>query len=256
MKNLRIDKSSTHAGILSALAVHENPDDFCRQVLLLGLEFKHVHGVFILAFSAEMKLDIVGSCRGSILELDLSILQDEVRFSLNSQNRELVRTINISHEELPDLCATIIPSFRTDLCEGVLLLLHDDIPQPGQIEEATFLSLSFASGFYCSESRTRSARNRLNRNQKSSTGRTLNELTERQLLILSFIQLGKTNDIIARLLNFSMATVKNDLAWIFHVLGVSSRIDAVIEAEKRGLLPPPPRGGQFSEPLETGNRGV
>ena len=105
----------------------------------------------------------------------------------------------------------------------------------------TQIALAFACEMYCSPkwgsaiSLSRSGRR---------VGVHLNSeirLSTRQKAVLEHIAEGKTNDRIARILNYSVATVKNDISAIFQYLGVTNRHDAIVEAEKRNLITPPPR---------------
>jgi len=61
-------------------------------------------------------------------------------------------------------------------------------------------------------------------------------LTERQLEILSFLQQGLQNKIIAHQLDLSEATVKVHVRHIFSVLGVKNRTQAVQKAQEIGIL--------------------
>lgn len=62
-------------------------------------------------------------------------------------------------------------------------------------------------------------------------------LTPRQRQVLELILRGRSNKAIAAELSLSEATVKMHLGYVFKILGVSNRTQAVIEAEKMGLFP-------------------
>ena len=70
------------------------------------------------------------------------------------------------------------------------------------------------------------------------------QLTPRQIEVLSLLCEGLSNKLIGRRLNISSATVKLHVASILRVLQVSSRLQAVIAARSLGLvnatLPPEP----------------
>lgn len=68
-----------------------------------------------------------------------------------------------------------------------------------------------------------------------STG-ALARLTPRQREVLHFLEQGMSNKEIARLLNCAENTVKNHVAAILHLLGVSNRIKALEEARRQRLL--------------------
>ena len=61
-------------------------------------------------------------------------------------------------------------------------------------------------------------------------------LTPRQLEVLALLCQGLPNKLICRQLNISAGTVKAHISSILRELGVSSRLQAVVEASHRGLL--------------------
>ncbi|MDQ2695021.1 MAG: response regulator transcription factor [Pseudomonadota bacterium] len=63
-------------------------------------------------------------------------------------------------------------------------------------------------------------------------------LTPRQLDVLRLMGLGLANKVIARRLDVAEGTVKLHVAAIMHALHVHNRTHAVIEAARRGLIPP------------------
>ncbi|GJQ53218.1 MAG: hypothetical protein HKUEN02_20650 [Anaerolineaceae bacterium] len=62
------------------------------------------------------------------------------------------------------------------------------------------------------------------------------QLTEREIQILRLVAQGLTNKEIAYALNIAERTVEYHLGEIFRRLEVSSRIAAVVKAQKMGLL--------------------
>jgi transcriptional regulator EpsA len=64
----------------------------------------------------------------------------------------------------------------------------------------------------------------------TAAGKTKKLITDRQTEILRHVQMGKSNDEIAHLLNISPLTVKNHIQKILHKLDVSNRAHAVAKA--------------------------
>ncbi|ESJ26792.1 LuxR family transcriptional regulator [Cupriavidus sp. HPC(L)] len=62
------------------------------------------------------------------------------------------------------------------------------------------------------------------------------QLTPRQLEVLGQLALGRSNKIIAHHLGLSENTVRVHVAAILDHLGVVSRVEAIIEAQRRGLI--------------------
>ena len=61
-------------------------------------------------------------------------------------------------------------------------------------------------------------------------------LTPREREVLALLCAGMPNKIIARELDISISTVKVHIGQILSELGVTSRLQAVVEANRRGLL--------------------
>lgn len=61
-------------------------------------------------------------------------------------------------------------------------------------------------------------------------------LTAREIEILEWVAVGKTNEAIALIHKRSMNTVKNQLRLIFHKLDVVNRAQAVMEAMRLGVM--------------------
>lgn len=82
-----------------------------------------------------------------------------------------------------------------------------------------------------------------------TSGHLLQELTERELQILTLVARGLTNKAIGIELTISDRTVQNHLAVIFGKLQSSNRTEAVMRAVKMGLISP--GIGNPDEPYET-----
>jgi DNA-binding NarL/FixJ family response regulator len=74
------------------------------------------------------------------------------------------------------------------------------------------------------------------------------ELTNRQLDVLQYLALGKSNREIAKLIGIESKTVENYLPLIYDRLRVQSRQEAITKARAAGFGPPP----DGSNPLENG----
>jgi DNA-binding NarL/FixJ family response regulator len=68
--------------------------------------------------------------------------------------------------------------------------------------------------------------------QRDPTG---SDITDRESDILRLMAAGLTNAAIADALHLSDKTVRNYVSSIFHKMGATSRVDAVVRARKAGL---------------------
>ncbi|MBL4827227.1 MAG: response regulator transcription factor [Spongiibacteraceae bacterium] len=71
---------------------------------------------------------------------------------------------------------------------------------------------------------------------QSNNNKQPKELTSRQLQVLSLLCEGKPNKIIARELNLSENTVRVHVSAILSLLSVASRSEAMLVAQKQGLI--------------------
>jgi DNA-binding NarL/FixJ family response regulator len=70
---------------------------------------------------------------------------------------------------------------------------------------------------------------------QEQTMKPISQLTEQERVVLVLVALGRRNARIADELSISIRTVENHLYHIFHKLGVSSRIEAVLYALRNDL---------------------
>lgn len=75
--------------------------------------------------------------------------------------------------------------------------------------------------------------------RKNKDNKQAEELTARQLQVLSLLCEGKPNKIIARELDLSENTVRVHVSAILSLLGVASRSEAILAAQKQKLIHPP-----------------
>lgn len=61
--------------------------------------------------------------------------------------------------------------------------------------------------------------------------------SDRQLQVLGLLAEGLSNTEIGRKLSISASLAKQEVAFLMHSLGARSRLDAVVQAQKNGLLP-------------------
>jgi len=67
-------------------------------------------------------------------------------------------------------------------------------------------------------------------------------LTDRQIEVLALLMKGKSNKVIAGMLNMAVPTVKNHITVVLKALGVATRTEAVIKVGKMGWEWPPKSG--------------
>jgi response regulator RpfG family c-di-GMP phosphodiesterase len=73
-------------------------------------------------------------------------------------------------------------------------------------------------------------------NRRRSPDPDVGQLTRREVEVLHLMAEGLANDIIAQRLILSLNTVRNHVQRILNKLGAHSKLEAVVEADRRGLL--------------------
>lgn len=227
--------------VITAVAMHPKPDDFCKELALRGLNDGGIVAVVILNHSQNAELQIVGSY-GPKIVLDLANdLINEIEAATREKNQASLRVVKVGQPEVPVRSAFLVPSTPMTVSSGVIAIFYSEERSPDVFEVSTQIALAFACEMYCSPNWGSGVGTSIRSKRGSQTGEGEARLTTRQKAVLEYMAEGRTNDRIARLLNYSVATVKNDISSIFQYLGVSNRHDAIAEAANRSLLPPPPQ---------------
>jgi DNA-binding CsgD family transcriptional regulator len=189
-------------------------------------------GAAIVSLDYNAELTVVGRFGSQSITDSIAALKQEVEVATRQKHEESIRVIkyldNIS-------LVALIPSPPSAATAGAICLFFEDQADLAEIDHETQLLLSFACELYCSpywsyqNTSTRVKRHSLD-------GDEIKSLTQRQILVLELIADGKTNERIAKILNYSVATIKNDISMIFRFFNVDDRNQAVSEAINRGIL--------------------
>lgn len=123
-----------------------------------------------------------------------------------------------------------LPLVRQEIPNGCLVLVLSANLQEPQIPQFVFEVISKALGFFVEVKPKSSA----SPSKRNSTGPT--SLTARQVLILNLIQNGYSNNLMAKDLNLSESTIRQETIRIYKALDVSGRAEAVEKAQASGLI--------------------
>lgn len=232
--------NSPAIAVMTAVAMHPRPDDFCREIALRSLNETDVQAVAIVNLGNHAELQIVGSYGPKLILDQINGYSDRIQTAIREKNRVSVHVFELDDEKVDAQSLVLVPSTPMTMSTGVLAVFFSN-KKPVEVFDAnTRISLAFASEMYCSPNWGLQNNASIRSKRAVSNSTAEDKLTARQKAVLEYIAAGKTNDRIARLLNYSVATVKNDISALFQFLGVSNRQDAVDEAKNRLLLPPPP----------------
>jgi DNA-binding CsgD family transcriptional regulator len=224
--------------IVNAVAMHPKADDFCRELALRALFDNAVIGACIVYLNANAELNVVGRYGPVEVTDSIAQLRSEIETATRQKHMESLRIAEITDEET--LHAALIPTPPTSASSGVIVIFFNEAGKHATIDYETQVTLAFACEMYCSPNWSFPATGSLRSKRSTTDEFGVISLTSRQKKVLELIAEGRTNDRIARVLNYSVATVKNDISAIFQFLGVNNRHDAVDEAGRRELVAPPP----------------
>jgi DNA-binding CsgD family transcriptional regulator len=234
-----LDQPAT--AVMGALAMHAKPHDFCRELAMRALNSKEVSGVFIVEPTHSAELHIIGQYGTGDLVEAVHALQSEIELSIREKYTSSLRLLQLDGFGSTSLATALVPSSPMATTSSVLVIFYKTKKEKVVIDRSTQVALSFACEMYCSPNwanRT-NVQLRSKRNATDEFGEL--KLSSRQKQVLELMSQGKTNERIARTLNYSVATIKNDISAVFQFLGVNNRHDAIAEAERLELLPPPNR---------------
>lgn len=219
-------ESLIHAGLLAA-AHSSSPSQFCTDVVVRVLGHSVASGASIVRLSDKAKWVDLGGY-GSTLERAESLDGDDSR-------------------DHPDYLAALREGhIGVDAAEGSAPLHAIAIQRPslgllvieldGEVtltESAVSLLAHIAESALGSDSSSGASSMRRIGHQDEPF------FSERQMAVLELVAEGKSNTEIGRKLSISASLAKLEVTFLMHALGARNRLDAVVQAQRSGLLPIP-----------------
>lgn len=226
--------------LVDSLRNSHGVNGFCQNLLIGPLQTINAVGVWIAKLNATAQLQISAESNALGITLygkNVPLLLD-TPLSISVRLRKLYSTPEIPKDWLggenlpPNLLFSSFPIHNSLLVGGALMIGHSDSKESITWLEENHDVLDVIAGLSFE----------LNSSfpYKRGTSQISNAeiLTTRQLKILTGIRDGLTNYQIARILNVSESTVKQESIRIYRFLEVNNRQDAVDVARDRGLFAP------------------
>lgn len=208
-----------------------------QQLMLEGLE---------TILELEPGLEVVGLAKNGreAVALAEKLQPDVILMDVRMPELDGVEATRLIKERWPHLQVIILTTYDHDeyvfraLSHGAAGYLLKDL-QARQLVEAirrvqageTFISPQVAAKVVAELARLRGGK-------KEPRDEGLEELTEREAEVLRLVAQGYSNKEIASRLYLTEGTVKNYISSIYGKLGTSNRVQAVLYAHRRGLVPP------------------
>jgi DNA-binding CsgD family transcriptional regulator len=222
--------------ILHSVASNRHPALFCRDLSLRHLNKSAPPSVAIVHPTADGSFQELGRFGFNEAEID-DLHNLDLQGCLKNRDREPISFREcvcdecelVSSSQLKHLIAAI-PAPSSGNSFGVLVIRGFSDLKPSLEDALIITALGFACEIYTSSIWSGT---RINYSVKDEDSEE--DFTERQRIVLRLLCEGRTNASIARQMNYSLATIKNDVTRIYRYLGAANRRDAILKAESLKL---------------------
>lgn len=224
---------------LDAVLASNGPTDLCRQIVHAGFAEGLVRGCALFFLDNKSVIKPIASYGQSLnLESGLSAWDDS---TLSEAVREkVVRTGRANLDDHP-YSILAIPFIASGVPRGLVALVIDDASFAIEFPEGLSVLISKLGAFYLD---TLDFGNATNGNALAAIGPE--DLSTRQLNILTHIDSGLVNLEIAKILMLSESTIRQETVKIYRALSVGNRQEAVRKAKSLGIIPKRVASGDLS----------
>lgn len=218
---------------VEVLTVSENPHDLCKKLVHADFTDGQVKGAFI--FSIDPRSTLVEQAG-----YGLPFAEPASQFELWSDHpvSECVRTKKVVCVPGPNHTLLCVPFVSNGVPNGAIAIVCSVEIVESPLDQEAVPIIAKLGGFFL-DSKNQMAQ----RNQTPNTKVSLEEITTRQINILSLMADGLTNSEIAGKVLLSESTVRQETIRIYRALAVGGRLEAVAKGRALGLMPkvtPPP----------------
>ena len=238
MRDENILLSERSRALLLSFAISHNASDFCRFITVVAFREFGALSAVMLRLEPNEQLITVGNYGQAKPEESKATL-DQIR--LETINRAISEQRPVSVEKLAphiEQGFIAIPFSPTGEALGALGVTFRKTLTWMRIPEAELELLQLLSELIAVNSlpkmRAAGLLSRLYLDDENLD--SLSSITPRQLQILDEMAIGKTNSQIAKTLNLSESTIKQEAVRIFRILGVNSRQRAVSVGKEMGII--------------------
>ena len=241
MQDERAQLTDRARSLLLSFAVSLNANDFCRFLTVVAFRDLGATDALMARVDPDGVLRIAGQYGQAPADTEVG-LEPESQTALIKQSITLGRVqqasvdLGLSPETELDFMA--IPFMPTSEVQGAFGLSFRHRARATEVSEADIRLLSLLAELMAINSmpRIRTSGVLAKLYFDSLEFDDVSALTDRQLRVLDEMAIGKTNSQIARTLNVSESTIKQECVRLFKVLGVSTRQRAVAVGKEMGLI--------------------
>lgn len=215
---------------IDAVLISASPTDLCRQIVHSGFNSGLVRGCSFFFLDSKSNIKLIASygestrAESGLSAWDDSPLSEAVREKEIRTGRLVVDSKKLS--------LLAVPFIANGVPRGLVALVIDDPSYEVELPKDLAELISKFGAFYLDTLDFGSMTN-----GKSLAAVGPEDLTTRQLNILSHIETGLVNLEIAKILMLSESTIRQETVKIYRALGVGNRQEAVRKAKALGLIP-------------------
>lgn len=220
-------ESLIEAGLLAA-AHSSSPNQFCTDIVARVLGHSVASGASIMRLSDKAKWVDLGGY-GSTLERAQSLDGDDSR-----DHPDYLAALRVGHIGVQAEGEDRAPLHAIAIQRPFLGVLVVELVAEVSLTEAAVSLLAHAteSALGSDHSAGASSMRRIGQQDEPF-------FSERQMAVLELVAEGKSNTEIGRKLSISASLAKLEVTFLMHALGARNRLDAVVQAQRSGLLPVP-----------------
>lgn len=226
---MSIETLAINHRLITALTYSADANDFCRHLAYSILNRFNLRAAAILELGSYESVEPVGLFCDSDASERTWADAGSAWIQAIRENQPVFKA-NVGTEE----AHLAIPLFQNGLVAGVLALIFG-ATGPTDLEQlqSESTSLKLAAEYYLHDPNQSSSRGSkaLTRNNN-----TPESLTARQLVVLKWIQTGKTYASISREMHISESLVKQEAVRLFRFFGVDNRVSVLDKARSAGFL--------------------
>lgn len=241
MQDERAQLTDRARALLLSFAVSHNANDFCRFLTVVAFRDLGATDALMARVDPDGILRVAGQYGQTQTEAG-SGLEPEAQNTLIKQSITLGRvqqaSLDLGLGPNAQLDFMAIPFTPTSEVQGAFGLSFRHRARASEVSEADIRLLSLLAELMAINSmpRIRTSGILAKLYFDSLELDDISALTDRQLRVLDEMAIGKTNAQIARTLNVSESTVKQECVRLFKVLGVSTRQRAVAVGKEMGII--------------------
>jgi len=233
----RLDANSLiEAGILESSGSPVGAERFCTDLVVRVLGHHVASGAVIVRVTERATWQEVGGY-GTLLDVS-----SELDGDTSADHPDYLAALREGHLVVPGAAPSGGTLHAIGISDPFLGLLLIDMTETVEMAASAATLLAHATRLCLTDSPSASS-------SPARRGEAVDAafFSPRQLEVLELVADGKSNTEIGRRLSISASLAKLEVSFLMHALGAKNRLEAVVQAQRSGLLPTAPHPGAHPE---------